>query len=158
MLRTGVVSRIAGLDAELKIPLALGIHLLGSAAVGMTFGLLFRREGRSMGHGLCWGWLFGLLWWYVGPMTLLPLIRTGQADWRPEAASALLPSLIGHLLYGGLTAFIFLLLERRYAHWLLLDPRNVARERGRLCPLGAEATALRFFVLGLGVLLPILLG
>ena len=158
MLSTGVIVRIAGLDTELSTVRGLTLHLLGSAAVGITFGLLFRREGRSLGRGVCWGWVFGLLWWYVGPMTLLPLIRTGEADWRPAAASALLPSLIGHLLYGGLTALTFLLLQQRYARWHLLDPRNLAREQRRSRPTGTAAPALWFFVLGLGVLLPVLLG
>jgi hypothetical protein len=158
MLATGVVTRIAGLDMELSTPGGIALHLLGGAAVGMTFGLLFRREGRSLGRGLCWGWVFGLLWWYVGPMTILPLWRTGEADWRPEAAAVLLPSLIGHLFYGGVTALTFLLLQRRYAHWYLLDPRNLAREQRRSRPTGTAAPALWFFVLGLGVLLPILLG
>src|SRR5260370_35413533 len=79
----------------------------------MTYGLLFRNEAPSIGLGVPWGFLFGVIWWYVGPLTLLPLILTGVYDWRASAAAALLPSLIGHLIYGGDPAFFLTLQVRR---------------------------------------------
>jgi hypothetical protein len=69
-----------------------------------------------------------------------------------------LPSLIGHLIYSAAIALIFLLLERLYTRWLILYPGTAARELLRVRPVGTPAPALWFFALGLGVLVPILLG
>jgi hypothetical protein len=158
MIATGVLPKVAGVDSTFIGFRGVFIHLLVSTAIGMTYGLLFRDETSTPGHAIGWGWLFGLIWWYLGPMTLLPLLLTGVCDWSPDAASALLPSLLGHLIYGAVTALLFFLFDHRYSRSLLLGPRTSARELRRIRPLETPAPALWLFALSLGVLLPILLG
>jgi hypothetical protein len=158
LLATGVLPKIAGLGTNFTGLRGLLIHLLISALIGMSYGLLFRGEAPNFGLGVAWGWLFGLIWWYLGPLTLLPRLLKRVIDWRMGEVSALLPLLPGHLIYGATTAFVFLLFERRFTRWLLLDPRQAAREQRRVRPVGTPAPAVWLFALGLGVLLPILLG
>jgi hypothetical protein len=81
MLATGILPKIAGLGSGSSILGGLLIHLFISALIGMSYGLLFRNEASSLGLGVAWGWLFGLIWWYLGPMTFLPLMLTGVCDW-----------------------------------------------------------------------------
>jgi hypothetical protein len=157
MVATGVLPRIAGADTSLTSVRGLLTHLVISTLIGMSFGLLFRDESPNLPTGLLWGSLFGMIWWYAGPVTLLPLVLTGEIDWRADAISSLLPALIGHLLYGGATAFFFLLLERRYIRRSRLNSRLANLDSLPQHPLGNPAPALWMFAIGLGMLLPILL-
>lgn len=108
--------------------------MVGSIGIGITYGLLFQHEAPNAVSGVCWGLLYGLICWSAGPLTLLPILLTGSCDWTVGAASAL------------------------HVDWLLLDPRWAAREARLNRPSGTSAPGLWMFALGLGVLLPILLG
>jgi hypothetical protein len=158
MAATGVLPKIAGVDTNFLGFRGALIHLLVSTSIGMTYGLLFREKATGVSFGVAWGWVFGMIWWYVGPLTLLPLLLTGVCDWSTDAVSALLPSLLGHLVYGVVTGFIFLWFDRRNQRILLSDPRTASGKWLRSPDAGSPAPPLWLFALSLGVLLPILLG
>jgi uncharacterized membrane protein YagU involved in acid resistance len=152
-----VLPTVVGVDTQLSTFGGLLVHLLVSTLIGMSYGILFRDEASNLSMATGWGWVFGLIWWYAGPLTLLPLLLTSEIDWRISAVSTLLPSLLGHLIYGACTAAIFYGLEQAYKNEQMLDPRMAARELRRLRPIGTPAPALWFFAMGMGTIIPLLL-
>src|SRR5260370_31912560 len=86
MFATGILPKIAGVDTSFGGLRGLSLHLIISVLIGMTYGLLFRNEAPSFGLGVPWGFLFGMILWYIVPLTLLPLMLTGVFDWSASAA------------------------------------------------------------------------
>ncbi len=55
--------------------------LLGVAALlGAGFGALIWYQRPGAGETLVWGLVYGAFWWYLGPLTLLPLLRGQGSD------------------------------------------------------------------------------
>jgi hypothetical protein len=155
---SGGLPRVVRLAGGASPVAAFLVHLLISALIGMSYGVFFRREAPNWQASVGWGLLYGLVWWYLGPLTLLRIFLGEPCLWTTADAEAALPWLVGHLLYGAVTALVFFRLERRHVEWLTLDPRLAAREVRLRRPNGTAAPALLAFALVLGVLLPIVLG
>jgi hypothetical protein len=154
---TGSLGEIAAIVGGTSSALGFAVHVCISVLLGVSYGLLFQREAPNLASGIAWGLVYGLMGWYIGPLTLLPVALGNSGVWVSAVAEAQFPAMAGHLIYGAVAAAAFWLLERRHNQWLLLDPRIAAREERLRRPVGTAAPALWLFVLGMGVLLPILL-
>ncbi|HEX6552879.1 MAG TPA: hypothetical protein VF026_08980 [Ktedonobacteraceae bacterium] len=158
MVATGVLPQVAALIGGSSPLAGFVVHLVISVLIGMSYGLLFAHESPDAGSSLAWGMLYGLSWWFIGPLTLMPILLGHTVIWTMQAADLLLPSLLGHLIYGAATGLVFFWFESQHAAWLLLDKRLAVHEARLRRPPGTPAPALWLVVLGLGVVLPIVLG
>ncbi len=91
------------------------IHLVISVVIGGSFSTLFGRFVNDASSALGYGLLYGGAWWFLGPLTLMPLIMGmgPVANWNASAATQMLPSLIGHLVYGAILGISYLWLKGR---------------------------------------------
>ena len=158
MVATGVLPQVAALIRESSPLAGFVVHLVISVLIGMSYGLLFAHESPDVGSSLAWGMLYGLAWWFIGPLTLMPILLGHAPTWTMQAADLLLPSLLGHVIYGAALGLVFFWLESHHAAGPHLEKRVAAHEVRLRRPPGTPAPALWLVVLGLGVVLPIVLG
>ena len=90
------------------------LHLLVSVLLGAGFGAMLRYQPQSHAAILSIGSLYGLLLWIAGPLTLGDLLDGGGPTWSLNEAGVAFPSLIGHMLYGGITGLGFYILVALY--------------------------------------------
>ncbi|MDR7522832.1 MAG: hypothetical protein QN168_10245 [Armatimonadota bacterium] len=76
------------------------VHLIVAAILGAGFGVLVWHQRPGAGETLFWGLTYGALWWFLGPLTLLPLLRIGVIAWDVHSAQEAFASLLAHLGYG----------------------------------------------------------
>ncbi len=91
--------------------------MVNSAIIGTGFAVVFGKFANGVGAGLSTGLLYGSAWWFLGPLTLMPLFM-GMGlgvNWNAAAAVAMLPSLAGHMMYGAILGTVFALGRERRA-------------------------------------------
>lgn len=78
-------------------------HLFNSAVIGGLFGLVLGGKVHNMGSGLGWGAVYGLVWWVLGGLLLMPLLL-GMPAFAPVKMPMMRPvamgSLLGHVMFG----------------------------------------------------------
>jgi uncharacterized membrane protein YagU involved in acid resistance len=89
-------------------------HLFNSAIIGAIYGLMITQP-HTYGSGLLRGSLYGLFWWFIGGMLLMPLFL-GMPALAPLILTGLqgvaFGSLVGHLVYGLVLGGCFVWLTR----------------------------------------------
>ncbi len=114
MQAQGLLSTTAGLVGLSSFGAGLAVHMAASVFVGATFGAIFRYQPHSYAATITGSVLYALLWWIFGVLTLVPVLQGRGPAWTAKAAAAVLPNLVGHLVYGALTGVSFYALVTLY--------------------------------------------
>lgn len=82
-------------------------HMFNSAIIGALFGLIFGAQSHTYGRGAGLGLLYGVIWWVLGPLILMPLVLGMGVQFGAALSPMNLMSLMGHLIYGLITGLVY---------------------------------------------------
>jgi pyridine nucleotide-disulfide oxidoreductase len=103
---------IAGLIHLSSRNAGVALHFVFAFIIGASSGLLFQRDVRGYGSCLGWGLGYGIFWWFLGPMTIMPLWQGRSLDWSYYHGQELFGSLVGHVVYGLIVGVIYAAVDR----------------------------------------------
>jgi hypothetical protein len=113
----GMLPMMAKMAGRSSAAVGFGVHLVISAIVGAIFAVLVGGRLRTVGSLVAAGLIYGLVWWLLGPLTLMPLFMGMGVgvNWTGAAMTAAMASLAGHLVYGAILGAVYAWLERSIA-------------------------------------------
>lgn len=109
----GMVAQVVGSNS-----LAVGwlYHLFNSAVIGGLFGWILGTRIGGYGSGTGWGAAYGVLWWVLGGLIMMPGFL-GMPAFAPLRMPMMRPvafaSLVGHIVFGVILGAAFFALRRR---------------------------------------------
>jgi uncharacterized membrane protein YagU involved in acid resistance len=109
----GMLPMVAGLVGSSAALVGFVIHMLISAFIGATFGLIFGTRSESYGQGAVWGLIYGAVWWVLGPLLIMPVMMGMGPQFAAALETPRLMSLVGHLLFGLVTGLVYAWQVRR---------------------------------------------
>ena len=101
---------VAMLVGSSSVVVGWGVHLIISMALGVGFGLVLGGRATTYGRGSGLGLVYGLLWWMVGALVLMPA-RLGMPVFHFDTMAW--QSMMGHAMYGVALGAVSVALARR---------------------------------------------
>jgi len=114
MVELGALPTIASLVRTDSPLVGFAVHMTIAAIVGAGLGILLRGRWPA-GDVVFWGVAYAAFFWFLGPITLQPLILRAMPTWDVAAAQAAWPSLLGHLTWGATAGIALLAINARTA-------------------------------------------
>ncbi|MGH2543242.1 MAG: hypothetical protein ACRDIB_10605 [Ardenticatenaceae bacterium] len=104
---------VAGLVGSQSPVVGFIVHMVISAIIGAIYGVVLGGATTSWGTALGLGAIYGLVWWFLGPLLIMPTMMGMGPQLNATAMAEQMPSLIGHLIYGVITGATFFWLTHR---------------------------------------------
>ena len=111
----GMLPMIGSMVGQPTASVGFVVHMVNSVIIGAGFAIVLGRLVIGIRAGVGVGLAYGGAWWILGPLTLMPLFM-GMGlgvNWNAAAATAMLPSLVGHLMYGSVLGLTYAWLRHR---------------------------------------------
>ena len=111
----GMLPMIGSMVGQPTAAVGFVVHMVNSAIIGAGFAVVLGRFVSGTRSGVGTGLAYGVAWWILGPLTLMPLFM-GMGlgvNWNAAAATAMLPSLVGHLMFGSILGLAYTWLRYR---------------------------------------------
>jgi hypothetical protein len=106
----GMISMVAMLVGSDSAGIGWLVHLVISAGIGASFGLLLGAAATTAARAIGLGAVYGVVWWVLGGLLIMPA-WLGMGVFTFNTAAWM--SLIGHLLYGVLLGATYALVQPR---------------------------------------------
>ncbi len=104
MAMMGTLPMIAGMVGSDSPFVGFAVHLMISIMIGLGLTVLFGNLLlTTYVRGLLVGMAYGAIWWVLGPLVAMPMMF-GMPPFTFDATT--LPSLMGHVLYGGILGVV----------------------------------------------------
>lgn len=88
------------------------VHMGISAFIGAVYGVIISRFANNTTTAAVGGVVNGIVWWVLGALIMMPLML-GMTDMIFAIGQTQWMSLLGHIIYGLITAFVFMYLVKR---------------------------------------------
>lgn len=113
MAMMGMLPMVGMLVGSESAAVGFVVHMAISAFIGAVYGLVASRLRQTAGMAVLAGVVNGVIWWVLGALILMPLML-GMSAMVLQIGGDQWMSLIGHLIYGVITALVFLPLFKRF--------------------------------------------
>ncbi len=112
MAMMNMLPMVAGLVKSDSPVVGFVVHLGISAFIGAVYGLFANRLPASWIAVVIAGAVYGMIWWVLGALIAMPLML-GMSQMVFAIEQPQIMSLMGHVIYGVVTALLFVPLSKR---------------------------------------------